>query len=231
MATSNASPKSNIRRTVLSAYRARGRSINNLWLVYSPKTDSDWILPSDRQLVHWLSFLEANPEVVTFDLSPDPIISHDGDEPKATELDAIVTLRSGHIEWHEVKAGRIKGASEQESQLIAQTRASSKQRVTYRRFDDTELEPTVRFAMRWLKAIGFAAAIRGKDHIPTRTALALRLKEQSQGHIKDILKLMEDYDSPVVLGLLVRLASQGIISLDLDKVSFGLQSRWAYLDK
>lgn len=229
MATSNASPKSKIRRTVLSSYRARGRSINNLWLVYSPKTDSDWILPSDRQLVHWLSFLESNPEVVTFDLSPGPIISHDGDETKATELDALVTLRSGYIEWHEVKAGKTKEPPEHMSQLEAQSRAASRQRVTYKRFNDVELEPNVRFAMRWLKAISFAAAIRGKDHVPTRTALVLRLKEQSQGYIKDILERMEEYDPAVVLGLCVRLASQGILSLDLDKASFGLQSKWVYL--
>jgi hypothetical protein len=34
-----------------AAYRSRGRMNRNLWLVYSQKTNRDWILRSDRHLV------------------------------------------------------------------------------------------------------------------------------------------------------------------------------------
>lgn len=64
------------------------------------------ILPSDRQLIHWLYYLETNHEVTSFDLAPEPILSKDDNETRATELDAIVTKRDGTIEWHEVKAGK-----------------------------------------------------------------------------------------------------------------------------
>lgn len=77
MARPGMSLKSSLRQSVIGAYRARGRGNSNLWLVYSPKTDTDWLIPSDRQLVHWLYFLESNPEVRSFNLAPDPIISHD----------------------------------------------------------------------------------------------------------------------------------------------------------
>src|SRR5574342_340365 len=74
------SMKSTLRKTVMEAYRSRGKGISNLWLVYSAKTNSDWILPSDRQLIHWLYFLEANPDVRTFDLAPEPILSESREE-------------------------------------------------------------------------------------------------------------------------------------------------------
>ncbi len=96
MARVGKSPRSTLRRLIPDAYRARGHRVNNLWLVYSPKTDRDWLLPSDRQLVHWLVFLESNPEVLSFDLAPKPIISHDSNAPRAIELDAIAIYRDRH---------------------------------------------------------------------------------------------------------------------------------------
>jgi hypothetical protein len=165
MVTPNVSLKSSLRKSVISSYRSRGRSVSNQWLVYSPKTDSDWILPSDRQLIHWLYYLESNPEVVSFNLHPDPILSQDDVEVRATELDAIANLRDSSVEWHEVKAGKEKDDPTHQSQLIAQSIAASRQRVTYKRFNDIDLEPKVRVAMRWFKAIGYAAAIRGEQHI------------------------------------------------------------------
>lgn len=89
MATRGTSMKSSVRKKVRAAYRSRGQGNSNLWLVYSAKTGSDWILPSDRQLVHWASFLEANSDVRTFDLAPEPILSEDENEARATELDAV----------------------------------------------------------------------------------------------------------------------------------------------
>lgn len=101
------SPKSSLRKSIRDINRSRGHGNNNLWYFYSPKTDKDWVLPSDVQFVHWLYFLEANPAVMNFDLAPGVTVSSDDEEPRGTELDAIVVFRDGHIEWHEVKAGEV----------------------------------------------------------------------------------------------------------------------------
>ncbi|MET3139971.1 hypothetical protein AAKU61_004355 [Undibacterium sp. GrIS 1.2] len=71
------SPKSLQRLRVFDAYRGRGHQNSNLWLVYSVKTQRDWILPSDRQLVHWIHYLETNPLVKWFDLAPEKNLSTD----------------------------------------------------------------------------------------------------------------------------------------------------------
>lgn len=228
MPKSNASLKTNIRKTVLSSYRARGKAVNNLWLVYSPKTDSDWILPSDRQLIHWLSFLESNPDVKTFDLDPDPVLSHDGDEDKATILDAIVILYSGATEWHEVKAGSSLDIEPQHrSQFVAQNNLATKNRVTYKRFNDIELEPRAKFAMRWLEAIGYAAAIRGRDFKTLENVLTSIIKERKKGKIINILDEMEGYDFPVIIGILIRLSGKGLLNLDLESKNLGFTTSWS----
>lgn len=130
MAGIGRSPRSKLRRSIPDIYRARGHRVNNLWLVYSPKTDRDWLLPSDRQLVHWLVFLESDRDVLSFDLAPDPVISHDEIESRATELDAIAIYRDRHVEWHEVKAGATLRDSDR-SQFQAQVAAAHKAGATY----------------------------------------------------------------------------------------------------
>lgn len=231
MGTSNPTLKSSVRNTTLAKYRARGKDVSNLWLVYSPKTDSDWILPSDRQLLHWLYFLEANVEVQSFDLHPDSILSKDDDEVRATELDAIVYYHNGQQEWHEVKAGKNRDELSQQSQKRAQSTAASNARVIYKRFNDVELKPIMKIAMRWFKAIGYAAAIRDEQHTRCNNEVVMVVKELRVGTITNILNKMEEYDPAIVLGLLIRMAINGVIKIDLSKRTFGLLTPWEYQGK
>lgn len=222
------SMKSTLRKTVMEAYRSRGKGISNLWLVYSAKTNSDWTLPSDRQLIHWLYFLEANPDVRTFDLAPEPILSEDENETRATELDALVTPRMGQEEWHEVKAGRGKKDPAHASQTTAQARAAAKEHATYRRFDDTDLKPNAKVAIRWAKAMSFAAAIAGQEYIACRTSMLLAFKRRGSGTVRQLLDDLAECDSAVAHGMLVRLAVTGIVRIDLSVATYGLTTPWTY---
>lgn len=231
MATPKRSLKSSLRKSLHEVYRGRGHLNHNLWLVYSVKTDTDWVLPSDRQFVHWLYFLEANPDIRDFNLAPEPILSHDKEETRATELDATANRYDGGIEWHEVKAGKSKRTPSHESQLVAQLNAATNEHATYRRFDDSDLKPIVKVALRWHKAIGFAAAIRGQDHASCRTALVMALRDMKHGQIHQILDRLVGHDPSVVLGVLVRMTIiNNVVSLDLEKTTFGLQTTWVYHD-
>lgn len=225
MAKGGRSPRSSLRRSIPEAYRARGHRVNNLWLVYSVKTDRDWILPSDRQLVHWVAILETDPDIVTFDLAPELVVSRDDRETRATELDATAVFRDHHVEWHEVKAGTERQAADR-SQFIAQETAAHEAGAQYRIFNDVELGPKAREAVRWLKAIGFASAIRGQEHNACRIALATCLDTFKSGHIRTIIGHLNGFDPPIVYGMLVRFAITGIIRLDLSERSFGLATRW-----
>lgn len=228
MSTHNLNLKSSLRNSVNKTYRGRGKSINNLWLVYSLKTDRDWLIPSDRQLIHWLYYLETNSNVISFDLAPEPVLSSDDLEVKATELDAIVVLKDGSIEWHEVKAGTSPIDPKHLSQMQAQVKAASNARVKYLRFNDVHLKSKVEISLRWKKAIAFAASIRNQEHTLCRVVLVNRIKNQHSGNIKNLLISLDEFEASIILGLLVRLAIENVISLDLTEESFGYQTKWKY---
>lgn len=216
--------RSRQRTNMLAAYRGRAHRNNNLWLVYSVKTDRDWILPSDRQLVHWIHYLETDHRVKWFDLTPNAIRSHDGKKIRYTELDAVVTLTEGRQQWHEVKTAV--GGEQASSQLAAQALGAKTAGVDYKIFTDTELKPHVDTSMRWLKAIAYAAALRNKEHIAETVALLNVLRSREKGLIAQILGDMTSFDDAVILGLIARLAIQGHINLDMTRTSYGAASSW-----
>lgn len=218
------------RRTSLrKAYRARGRGEGNLWLVYSVKTQTDWILPSDRQFIHWLC-LESDPLVKHFDLAPQIILSHDGKEDKATELDAIVTYHDGAIEWHEVKAGTNLKEPSHQSQFNAQAAAASKEHVTYRILNDSYFNPRKLVALRWHKPLMYAAVIKDQQHTQCNLALLDFIKKQRSGNIHSLITNLNQFDSAILLGVFIRIAVSGAVHIDLSHKSFGLTTKWKYHD-
>lgn len=223
----NLSPKSSLRKSIREITRSRAHGNSNLWQDYSIKTDRDWVFPSDRQLIHWLYFLEANPDVLTFDLAPGIVISRDDSESRGTELDAIATLRNGSVEWHEVKAGDQHLAI-YKSQFTAQFHAAQEAGATYRIFNDVQLKPVSKVAMRWLRAFAYAKVLRGEEHNSVRTALSLFALDKRSGTVSNLLESLSTIDQPVLLGMLVRMTVQGVFRLDLEEMPFGYRSRWFY---
>lgn len=227
MPTPGLSLKSSLRKSIRDLTRARGHRNNNLWQDYSIKTDRDWVLPSDQQFIHWLYFLEANPEVVSFDLAPGVIISHDDDEQRGTELDAIATFRDGHVEWHEVKAGDLHLDIHQ-SQFKAQMNAAYEAGARYRIFNDVQLRPVSKVAMRWLHAFAYGKVLRSEEHTTVRSSLALYGRTHKVGTLAILLRDLNTIDPDVLLGMLVRMTVQGTFRLDLEEMPFGYKTRWFY---
>lgn len=220
------SPRATLRRSVRESYRARGKGNSNLWLVYSEKTNRDWLLPSDRQLIHWLYYLEAARDVVNFDLAPEPVLSVDDKEARKTELDAIAVFRDGHSEWHEIKAESRPNSTDR-SQFLSQAAAAATEGVKYRVFDDRDLRPVARLALRWIKPLGFAAVLRGQEEIPCRNALAIYINDKKSGTVETLVSDLSLFDPPILIGMLVRFAVRGGVDLDLQSRTFGWQTRWS----
>lgn len=227
MAKPRASLKSSLRKSVINAYRARGRRQSNLWLVYSAKTDADWMLSSDRKLVHWLYFLEANPEVRSFDLAPEPIAIN-GSDDKMLEFDALVTLQNGKREWHDVRTANLSSDPAHALGMTEKSVEAAKAHAAYKVFDDAVLRPKAKIALRWFKAISFAAAIRGQEHIPCRTALVAAMRNNGHGNVQTLLMELDGVDQAIIHGMLVRLAISGAVHLDLEKTTYGKLTRWTY---
>lgn len=224
------SPKNKQRLHVFTAYRGRGKQNNDLYLVYSVKTNRDWILPSGRQFVHWLNFLELNRSVRSFDLAPELRISFDDKEYRGTEFDAEVEYVDGHQEFHEVKSDSTK-LHEARGQLLAQASEAQREGIKYRLFTDDDLIPHVKTSIRWLKPLGFAAALRDQDHAVLQGRLLIVLKARTQGTLDQILQDFFGHDIPTVIGLFIRCAIQGVIAIDLSHRSFNYETQWKWLEE
>ncbi len=225
MSSSGISPKSAARGSLLSTYRARGHRVANLWLVYSVKTNRDWVLSSDRRLVHWLYYLETNPSIASFDLDPDHVVSPGIAGANDIKPDAIAVYENGNIEWHVVKANKLL-RSQQETPIYSIT---PEKVVAYRRFDDDDFEGTpARVALRWLKPIAYAEVIRDEECIPHRTALIAYCSDRRSGTIAPLLSDLRMFDTPTLLGVFTRLVINGALTLDLHSAPFGPRTRWSY---
>lgn len=215
MAKSSASPQSQQRLRVFDAYRGRGRRTNDLWLVYSVKTDRDWILSSNRQLVHWLVFLETAPSVKSFDFSPT-------ERETSDDVTVAVVLANGSKERHLVIADRAEVLKDVNSE------ANDRQSEGFRIYSDIDLRPQVQLAMRWMKAIAFAAALRDKEHMPLRLALLPLLRSMECGLIGQLVEELSGFENSLVVGMLVRLAIEGHVKIDLLPFGFCSATPWAW---
>lgn len=108
------SPKSQQRLRVMDAYRGRGRRYSSLWLGYNEKLGQDCIVTNDRQLVHWIVFLEIDPMVKCFDLASQTT-AVEGD---ANVCDVEVTRIDNSREIHRVicDASLADGSEQDDSQ-------------------------------------------------------------------------------------------------------------------
>jgi hypothetical protein len=199
---------------VFDAYRGRGRRNNALWLGYSVKTDQDLILSSDRRFVHWLAFLEADPLVKSFELTT----TADG---SVSDTSIRVQLANGAHETHLV----LTGSPTPEEHRVFQ---GKKRPEPVRIFSDANLKPQVPLAMRWHKALAFAAAIRDKEFVPLRLALVPLLRSLGSGTLGQISNEMNGFEEPATFGVLVRLAVEGHVSIDLTASGFGYATMWTW---
>jgi hypothetical protein len=206
---------SNRKIQVLRAYRSRGRGNRNLWLVYSYKTNRDWILGSDRHLVHWVIFLETNPDVRTFEIDPEY------KQTSGENVSATAELRTGESEDHILKLGQSQERGNSED--ICKFHHDS---TSLRIFTDADLFPLGEEAMRWLKVINYCASIRDEEQQETRLACISTMRMLKSGTLGQILDALPDFDRQIAIGVFSRMAIQNDIALDLSSSSFNLSSKW-----
>jgi|GEM_PF-524154 len=230
MSSTSPTLSSRQRTRIFDAYRGRGHKNSNLFLVYSFKTNRDWIISSDRRLVHWIHFLETNPSVKTFDLSISveiPLINKK--KIRSINLDAEVTCSDGTKEWHEV---RCKEGSRQteNSQLLSQAAANATQQIPYRIYSDQNLSPHSITSIRWLRAISYSSVLRDTTYPRETMALVDGLERLKRGSLRAILLELSHLgsDESVLIGVFVRHAILGMITLDLTKYGFSYGTQWQW---
>ncbi|WP_225032938.1 hypothetical protein [Paraburkholderia sp. XV] len=211
------------RSNVIRAYRSRGKTNRDLTLVYSLKTNRDWIIRSGRHLVHWAIFLETNPEVRTFNLDLDDASIGGAEKKRGLDFDAEVELASGASEYHKLLFGE--NASDSCAQTDVLSNAGQK---TVRTFVETDFSGRGEEAMRWMKVLAYCAAIRDEQQTEASQVAITVMRGLSHGVILDVTESMHDFDSQIALGVISRMAVLGDIGLDLSSSGFTLSSTWVW---
>lgn len=201
------SAKSSARALVHKAYRARGHRFNNLWLVYSPKTDRDWLLNSDLQYIYWLHFLESDSTVGGFEIL----------ERQTATPDFLVHYRDGSSEVHFVKSSNI---DTPDSYLVDGNYFPCKS-FNYERVEAVAIE-----ALRWAKPLGFAASIRGEEYISLMNAVAFYFHRVRIGTVGEVVSHLGEFDRTEVVGVIVRHYARGLIKISLENHPFSLNTIW-----
>jgi hypothetical protein len=203
------------RARVLEAYRGRGHRNSNLWLVYSVKQDQDLLLHSDRSLVHWLTFLESDPDVTGFAPIPDELSSVLNVGPAAA---MVLERKDRQLEVHLV-------ASVAPELTTVETHGGpAKVRV----IAPEDLQARARLAVRWLKAIGYAGLFRFKDLTPVSNQLTLAFTRRWSGTVNDLVDDLAGLDRAAILAGLVKAAIGGHVELDLSSHGLCGASGWKW---
>lgn len=208
---------------VLTAYRSRGRGNRNLWLVYSHKTRRDWILGSDRHLVHWVVFLETNPEVRTFTIEPEVRRFDGADGVQEQRADATAELCSGLREYHVLM---LSSTAEGKRPTVASEGGHSSSNC--RIFTEADLFPLGAEAMRWLKLINYCAAIRDEEQEEATLACIAAMRKIDCGTLGNVLEALPDFDPQAVIGVFSRMVIQNDIAIDLSSSSFNFSLQWSW---
>ncbi|MBX7276748.1 hypothetical protein K2E96_18850 [Pseudomonas sp. ERGC3:05] len=191
-------------------YRTRGRKNSNLWVVYSPKSREDMVLNSDLELIYWLYFIESDPLVTSFRVceirspeDPDFLLNFTDGQGRADYL------------------GRFPDVMRDDKKVLYDNKTWA-----VRFINTEELSTLSKQALRWLKPIAYAAAIRDKKLTPLHNALIVEEAKCGGGTVQYLLDQLPLFDSSHVVGMLMRHFVEGRISFDLVSSSFGNNTIW-----
>ncbi|NTY39853.1 hypothetical protein [Burkholderia diffusa] len=202
---------------VMRAYRYRGRRNQQIYLTYSVKTERDWIFPSNLRFLHWILYLETDPEVATFDVCDD--IARAPDTPG---IHAIATMRNGRTVGHRI----VSDKSEKDSQLPRPDPFDLGREV--RLIPESELREQASLAIRWVKVICFAGALRDQRLDAATMLISGIAQSMGSGTVQQILEAAPNIDDAIAKGMIARLAITGWLRLDLSHRGYTRESPWRW---
>jgi len=196
--------------SVRSEVKRRGRALYNIWSVFSPKTQRHWILRSDLLEEHWL-LLEADPAVVSFDLDP---MREDGTESRADPLfdvDAIVRMRSGAVEWRQIRYVTAPKDDEVPSRFTAAQGPYVPVVIT-----DEQLSGQALLISNFRQVVAAQFRTAAFPPIKQRDAAAERLRIDGRLTLGDLLRGLDAADGALALSGAYALLTSGFAVSDLD---------------
>ncbi|POA28516.1 MULTISPECIES: hypothetical protein [unclassified Pseudomonas] len=208
------------KRSRTSYFTKRGQYFGNLWAVYSCKADEVLLLSTDRQLAHWLLFLEFSPYVKTFSFKSG-VIELDQNPGLILNYHVEVVPVEGNNELHYLQA---EGCTECFSEKVI---AASHYRYKYREFNDNDWTPRRDHVLPLLKLASFLAGSRNL-YIPAalrEKAINYILRTRS-GTLRSFLSALPEFERNLVLVTFARLFLERVTSVDFELGFFSQDTRW-----
>lgn len=210
------------------SFTKRGNVFGNLWKVYSAKSHKDFSLSSDRELAHWILYLEFNPDVISFDLNPSPRSQGATPGAKSTILDAEVVYKGGEIEWHEIKEGSFDKKLISTPQIDLQRELAKSAGVTYVIFNDDDFASRSYEIMPLLRVAACLSAGRNSFILPAiQLEVADYFATRVSGTVGEYIDFFKLYSPDVLLYLLCKSFSLGKINVVYKETFFSKRTRWS----
>lgn len=218
MAKKNSTPKSQLRSLLMKRFGMRGHHYSNIWIFHSHKTQCDWAVASDLEF-DFAMYVEASPEVVSYDLNPPEVMVRVGDEDRKTQYDAIVRYADGRIEAIEIKYAAAEGKKEGPRvtrQREAQAAAAARDNLRYRRVTDADLRPHAMLIANWRRINCYLSAVRLIAMGSARETAAATLRRFPNGaSLRDLLADVSMTEHPARLAAIFELVQQGAYASDI----------------
>lgn len=220
------SPAARARAQLLEKYHLRGHRYSNLWLFYSPKTQQDWVATSDLCFDHAI-WMEADPQIKCYDLSPPEIITTLTPEPRKAELDAVVQRADGQLEWRRIdSADKADTAPDKHNEKPCYRQAADAAGADYRVVTKAEIWRNEQLIFNWRRVVAFIAAVRDTPMTDARSHAALALRRMREGTLRDLLSEADPIEHAQLLAALFELHQAGHCAMDLDQQELSLATRF-----
>lgn len=221
--------KSKLRRSLMSSHSARKNTKNALWLAYSPKLEADIALASNNECVYWLTQLEMDSEVRSFQFGYEASLKLN-DEVEFKPREVIRTdLINGDIALHILTSGDggiTQGLATLKVKPTGREGLEEKIVKVFKVHSD-HLRHQSKKATRTLRLIGFASQIRERKNPVIVASVELVLQTLRAGRVEQIILAMHRHDPMIVLGILCEKILSGSVEIDLADRSFGNHSYWS----
>lgn len=146
------------------AYGQRGVGPNSLWYVYSPRTQTDWVLRSDLEWDHFV-LAESDPAIASCNYVSGPQSLPIDREQLDMPVDAVVTYRDGSIEWREVRFSNEEKNETSPAALLLSRRVAAANNVgiTYKLWTEETIRHNFLLLANWRRVIAWMAAARDRS--------------------------------------------------------------------
>jgi len=219
------SQSQDVRQEIRALIKRRGRRKYNVWSGYASKGGFKFALDGTPNTLH-LIWMEGDPNVTEYKIPSDRIVGRGNEGPQASIPDAICMLRTGEIEWREVKtdddAERLRHKSS--DQVITQAAAADAYGAKWRLVTMKDIARHARLISNWRTGLAYLWAASDCDLRPYANDIDTFLRGNQAKSLKQILDVYPPDNESLLIAAFFRMAQTGEVETDLADKPFGFNT-------